>query len=240
MAKYDYKPGISIEMQYIASLRKVGKAAGHLVETHVNGSKIEREPEMQAALREYSRRLEPWAARQAARMLEQVSNRNKRQFKKQAQEMGTLLKLNLAESGVAETAGALLLEQVGLITSLPLKAGIRAQELALKAVIEGSRADEVAQALMASGRVSASQATTIARTEVARANSAITQARGQAVGAVGYIWRTTMDGAERSSHAKMNGKHFNFKDEPPKLSDGTQGAPGTFPNCRCYMEVFFG
>lgn len=86
-----------------------------------------------------------------------------------------------------------------------------------------------------STQVAVNRAKLIARTETARANAAFVQVRASSVGAKGYIWRTTMDGAERESHAEMNGEFVSY-DSVPTLSDGTRGHAGTFPNCRCWQD----
>lgn len=233
-----FKPSISAETQFARSLRKVAKVSGHIVEAHVDGHKLIQSKEMMEALTNYSKILDPWAKRQAAKMLEQVSRANKKAYAKKSEEMATLLQMNLVENGVGQIAFALMNEQVGLIKSLPIRAGERAQKLALEAAINGTRADEIAEELARSGKVSESDAMRIARTEVARANASITEARASSVGASGYVWRTTMDGAERESHAKMNGKFVEYA-KIPTLTDGTTGHAGTFPNCRCYQDPVF-
>jgi len=75
----------------------------------------------------------------------------------------------------------------------------------------------------------------IARTEIGRASTALTQARSLALGSTGYIWRTAEDGDVRHSHAEMEGKFVSW-DRPPTL-DGLTGHAGALPNCRCYCEV---
>lgn len=236
--KKPFRPSVSAETQFARALKKVGRMSGHIVEAHVDGVKLHDESGMQAALQAYSKLIDPWAKRQAAKMLEQVSKSNRRAYTNKSKVMGKLLQQNVVESDTGRAALALMNEQVALIKSIPLRAGIRAQKLSLEAAIDGTRASEIAEALRKSTHVSESTAMLIARTEVARANASITQARAQAVGANGYIWRTTMDGAERDSHAKMNGKYVEYAKEPT-LSDGTKGHAGTFPNCRCYQDVQF-
>jgi SPP1 gp7 family putative phage head morphogenesis protein len=239
-----FRPSRSAETAFERALRKVGRHAGHIVEAHVDGVKLHDEPGMQAALRAYAKLIDPWAKRQAAKMLEKVSKSNRKAYVnkarllKQSTQMGKLLKLNVAEADVGRVAAALMDEQVELIKSIPAKAGLRAQKLSIEAVYSGTRASEIAEALKKSTSVSESTALLIARTEVARANASITQARATAIGSHWYIWRTTMDGAERDSHAEMNGEHVKYS-EPPTLSDGTKGHAGTFPNCRCYQDVQF-
>lgn len=240
-----FKPSSSAEASFYRSLRKVAQHAGHIIDNHVEGASLKQPAEMMRVLEEYARRLGPWAARQSAKLLSQVSNSNKRAYAAKSKTIGTLLKLNVAEANVGKVALALMNEQVALIKSIPIEAGLRAQKIAFDAAVAGTRAApnedtiaELQKQLGLSTQVATSRAQLIAVTETARANSTINQARALAVGAKGYIWRATMDGATRKSHAKMNGKYVAY-DKPPTLSDGTAGHAGTFPRCRCYGEPVF-
>lgn len=235
------------ETQFTRALRKVGRASGALVESYVepDGYRIRNTPEMKKALSDYSEALGPWARRQSLRMIEQIERLNKKTTKakikatsKYSSEIAQRLQSDVAQGDVGEVARRLMDEQVALIKSIPIRAAERAQKLSMEAVYEGRRAAEVAEEIARSSAVSESDALRIARTEIARSNASITQARAQAVGASGYIWRTTMDGAERKSHAEMNGKFVQYS-KPPELSDGTTGHAGTFPNCRCYQDPVF-
>lgn len=238
-----FKPSSTAETQFARALRKVGRVSGHLVEAHVEGHKLRNDPELQAALKAYSRLIDPWARKQAAKMLDRVSKNNRKQMRKQSEQIGTLLKLNVAQSEVGKTAAQLLQEHVEEIKSIPLKAGLRAQKLSMQAVYEGRRADEVAEELARSGKVSESTAILIARTEVAKAGASINQARAQAVGSHQYRWRNSGDSEVRHSHKRYQGKQLDGMvfswDAPPTLDDGMTGHPGTFPNCRCYAEPVF-
>lgn len=241
--KKHFKPSQSIESQFAKSLRKVGRVSGHLVDAHVDGHKITNEPAMQEALKSYSKTLEPWAMRQSGKMLEKVSKSNRRSYNTKAKQIGKNLKLQMAEPDVGGVAIALMREQVDLIKSIPLRAGIRAQKLAMKAALNGTRASEVAEELMKSTDVSESVAMTIARTEVARSNASINQARATAVGSRQYRWRNSGDKAVRHSHKYYKGKKLDGMviswDSPLTLDDGMTGHPGNFPNCRCYSESIF-
>lgn len=231
------------EKQFAAALKKVGRVSGHIVEAHVDGHTVKNLSEMEAALKSYSKLIDPWARRQAAKMLERVSRANQKKMRKTGKEIGKTLKLHVAEGQVGKEAQKLLEAHVDEIKSIPLKAAKRAQELALSAAFEGRRADEVAADLARSGKVSESTAQLIARTEVAKANASINQARSRAVGSRQYRWHNSGDGAVRDSHRIYKGKRleglvFDW-DHPPTLDDGTTGHPGTFPNCRCYAEPLF-
>jgi len=234
----EFKSNQAAENAFARALKKVARHSGHIVEAHVEGSKIRNSAEMNAALEAYARLVEPWARRQSAKMLEKVAKKNQKAFKQHSKMMGRALKAGVAETEVGATAAKLMNEQVNLIKSIPTEAGARAQKLALEGFYNGTRSDEIAKELMRTTKVTESRAVLIARTETARANALITQARAQAIGAQAYYWRTTMDGAERDSHAKMNGKPVMYA-KPPKLSDGTVGHAGTFPNCRCWQDPVF-
>lgn len=220
-----------------------------MVELHVDGATIRDPKALFDTLTRYSKALGPWAVRQAQKMLEQVSNKNKAAWTKNSKEMGKLLRTNVAKADVGAHAALLMANNVALIESIPLRAAERAQKLALEAFYNGGRADEIAKELKRSGKVSENDADRIARTEVARANSVITQSRAQAAGSRQYIWRNSGDASVREAHEfyhgpghkkdnKLDGVVFSW-DSPPKLDDGTAGHPGTFPNCRCYPEPFF-
>lgn len=242
--KKTFKSSSSAETQYYKQLKKVAKSAAKIVKKHqIKGKpELRNGPLLQVELDAYSKKIEPWATRQAVNMLSTVSNSNKRAFEQSSKSFGQALKSNFVESSVDLVAESLLREQVGLITSIPIEAGLRAQKIAIENFMQGTRAqpdasivDQLMDQMNMTEEVAINRAKLIARTETARANSAFVEARASAVGSKSYIWRTTMDGAERDSHRKMNGKTVRW-DEPPRLSDGTIGHAGTFPNCRCYAE----
>lgn len=245
-----FKPSAQAERDFYRSLKKVAQASGHIVERHTNGVKLEREHEMTAALKEYSQAITPWAERQSLKMLEQVQNSNKRAYIHKSKTIGIALRVGVAEQDVGETALRLLNEQVALIKSIPLEAGLRAQKIAFDAVLQGTRAEanadtiaELQEQLGMSTEVAISRALLISRTETARANASINQARAMAIGSGKYRWHNSGDGAVRHSHRvfegrAMQGRIFSW-DAPPTLSDGMKGHPGTFPNCRCFAEPIF-
>lgn len=219
----------SIEGDYNKQLKAVAKQVGHIIALYQNGAALL--PGLDKALEAYAASLEPWAQNVAKRMIDAVSKSNYRHWKAESKKLSQELR---ADPNVA--VGRLLQqEQVALITSLPIEAGARAQEMAFQAATGGRRIDEIAKEIGRSGEVTASRATLIARTEVAKANSMITEARSKEVGATHYIWRTAEDEAVRESHAEMEGVVVAW-DEVPTLSDGTTTHAGQIYNCRCYPE----
>lgn len=249
--KGKFKPSSSAERDFYRQLKKVAQASGHVVERHIPSVSHPHDMvRMQEELKRYSEALTPWAQRQAAKMLEQVQKSNKRAYANKSKAIGVALQLGVAEKDVGEVALRLLNEQVALIKSIPIEAGLRAQKIAFEAVLAGTRAEanadtiaELQKQLGLSTEVATSRALLIARTETARATASINQSRAQAVGSGQYRWHNSGDGNVRESHLKYHGKKMQGRifswDSPPTLDDGMTGHPGTFPNCRCFAEPVF-
>lgn len=245
-----FKPSAAAEGAFSKALKKIARVAGHLVESHVDGEKLRNVSAMQKALEDYSKLIGPWAESQCAKLLVQVSKSNKRAYINKSKAMGAALKLNVGESQVGAVARKLMNEQVGLIKSIPVEAGLRAQKLAEEAFYHGTRAnpdqstiDEIKKQLGLSTEVATSRAKLIAVTETARANASINEARAMAVGSRQYRWHNSGDGVVRDSHKTYQGKRLQGMifswDNPPTLDDGMTGHPGTFPRCRCFAEPVF-
>jgi SPP1 gp7 family putative phage head morphogenesis protein len=233
MAKFEASR--AVERRYGLILRQVARVVGAMIGAHVDGATVRNQAKLKQQLELYSESLAPWAERVAADFIKSVNIGNKKSWASSSKRLADLLKNEMATSSVGLMAKQLQAQQVALIRSIPIDAGKRAQKLALEAATGGRRADEVAAELADTENITANRATLIARTEIAKANAAITQARSEYVGATQYIWRTAGDGDVRESHREMNGKVFQFM-SPPTLSDGMNGNPGEFPNCRCYAE----
>ena len=241
--KGKFKPSAAAEKEFYRQLKKVAIYASHIVERHTEGATIRLPKAMQDELDAYAEKLGPWAARQSAKMLEKVQKSNERAFKEASKKLAREMKSSFVESDVMKTAAGLMFEQVELIKSIPKEAGLRAQRLALEAVANGGRADQIAEELARTTDVTKSRAMLIARTETARANAMIWQSRAQAVGSRQYRWHNSGDAAVRESHRIYRGKRLQGMvfswDDPPTLDDGMKGHPGSFPNCRCFAEPLF-
>lgn len=245
-----FKPSSAAEREFYKSLRKIAQVSGGIVEEYVNGVRILDEEAMMNELKKYSNRIEPWAVRQSRKLLETVARSNKSAYTKKSKTMGRLLNANFVEKDVGEIALALMNEQVGLIKSIPIEAGLRAQKIAYEAVVSGTRAEantdtiqELEKEMGFTTQAATSRAMLIARTETARANAYINQSRATAVGSNQYRWHNSGDEAVRHSHKYLKGKRLQGMifswDKPPTLDDGMTGHPGTFPNCRCFAEPIF-
>jgi SPP1 gp7 family putative phage head morphogenesis protein len=220
------------ERYYGAQLRKIARHVGELIGIDPPADLMQ-SFRLKERLRKYSEAITPWASSVAERMLADVSRRDRDAWRARSAEMGRLLRTEIAEAPTGHAMRRLLGEQVGLITSLPTEAGERVHRLVQEGMVNSTRASEISREIMRSGEVAESRARTIARTEVGRAATTLTQVRAESVGSEGYIWRIADRGA-RPSHKAMEGKFVRW-DSPPTL-DGLRGHAGCLPNCRCLPE----
>lgn len=221
------------ERQYQSSLSQVARQVGSIINGFPLGDPSA-EPTINQMLQRYSELLNDWAISTAGKMLAEVNQQDRKAWAVMTENMSKALRDEIRNAPTGRLMQQRLAEQVSLIKSIPLDAAKRVHELTLQGIEDGTRASEIAKEIQRSGDVSESKAKLIARTEVARTASALTEARAMSVGSVGYIWRTSGDSDVRHSHAEMNGKFVRW-DSPPTL-DKMTGHAGAFPNCRCYPE----
>ena len=218
---------------YARALRATAREVGRIIEAFgdLDPTKL---PPLQAALSRYSEILKPWAKLKAANMIAQSDAQDIRSWRKATKEMSLEIRTAIRETPIGERLQELMGAQVSLIQSIPTKAAERVHKLVLENFEQQGRASEIAEEIKRSGKVASSRATLIARTEVARTSSLLTQSRAEHVGSEGYIWRTVHDSDVRPSHKKMDGKFVKWN-SPPTL-DGMTGHAGQLPNCRCFAE----
>ncbi|WP_258178885.1 phage head morphogenesis protein [Burkholderia multivorans] len=195
-------------------------------------------PTIEQLLRRYAEALTPWAEATAARMLEDLNRRDEQAWMQQAQEMSRALRDELRRAPTGETMRALMAEQVTLIKSIPLEAAERVHRLTIEALEDSTRAAAISKEIQRSGEVAKSRADLIARTEVSRAATSLTEARARAVGSTHYRWVTSGDSDVRPGHRALNGKVFAW-DDPPEVNENgriMRHHPGQIWNCRCYAE----
>lgn len=169
-------------------------------------------------------------------MLADVARRDLNMWKALSADISASMRSELLNAPTGSVYTALMEQQVGLITSLPLDAATRVHELVQEAMVSGHRSAEVKKEILRTSAVTESRARLIARTEVARSAATFMEARATYAGSEGYIWRTSKDSDVRPLHQEMEGKFVLWSD-PPKLELSL--APyhaGCGPNCRCYAE----
>lgn len=232
--KYQYEQVRKAELQYGAKLRKLAGHVGDIINGFPPGDPASL-PAINRLLTEYAKALTPWAQATAAGMLADVGARDRKLWANITQGMSQALRQELENAPTGMTYAVLQARQVELIKSIPLDAAQRVHKLTYEGLANSTRADEIAQEIRRSGKVSQSKATLIARTEVGRASTSLGQARAEYVGSKGYIWRTAEDSDVRKSHKDMEGEFVPWN-KPPTL-DNLTGHAGCLPNCRCYPEI---
>lgn len=224
------------ELKYRGALVHVAHHVGTLVKGFAPNGIVERPSEIREALSRYAALLRPWAASTVSRMQAEVSQRDLSAWAELGREMGTGLRNEVAHAPTGVEMRVLLDEDVELITSLPLEAAKRVHLLTQEAMLNSTRAAEVAKEILRTGAVTASRAKLIARTEVARTASKLTQARATFVGSEGYVWRSSGDSDVRPLHKKLNGKFIRWDDPPVSGERGELAHAGQIYNCRCYPD----
>lgn len=196
-------------------------------------------PTLTQVLEGYAKLLEPWAERTAARMLADVDARDREAWRRLGNDISTQLHRDLQNTPVGLQMRELLAEQVGLIKSLPIEAAKRVHKLTLEGLSDSTRAAALKAEILRSGEVTESRAMLIARTEVARTASMLTQTRAKAAGSTHYIWRTSHDGDVRPGHKAMEGKVCEWANPPAVNENGRimHHGPGEIWNCRCWPEA---
>lgn len=233
--KANFERSIKVEKDFARQLRKIADKVGHIVDAF-DPNDMAAMSSAELMLMEYAKLIKPWAAAVSNRMITDVSRRDERQWGKVSEKMGTEIRREIHRTNpTGNLLRSLLNEQVALIQSIPLDAAKRVHEYTLRGLESGARAAEIAEKIQKSGKVSKSKAMLIARTEVARTSSLLTESRAKQIGSEGYIWRTSKDQDVRHSHKKMEGKFVRW-DSPPTLSDGTTTHAGQIYNCRCWPE----
>ena len=235
LAREKFQKAGKTEKAYGRSLREVARQVDSIVKAFTHNGVVTNMGELNSALRKYSELLKPWSRAVVNRMFAEVGQRDEKAWSTLGTNLGRNLRKEIQTAPTGQALQAMLNEQMELITSLPIEAAERVHKLTLEGITQGTRASEIAAAIMRTGEVTESRARMIARTEVARTASLLTQARSEHVGVTHYIWRTAGDSDVRESHQQMNGKIVAWG-TPPKLSDGTITHAGQIFNCRCYPE----
>lgn len=226
------------EIAYSKSLRSVAMQVGALVSAYDPGE-YHTAHELADLLLRYAQALRPWATRVANNMLLDVNRRDQGLWDKLTGEIGAQLRHDVRRTQLGVVMRTLLHEQVDLITTLPKKAAERVHRLTLQGLEGSRRASEIAKDIKLSASVSEFEALRIARTEVGRTSTTLSQARAGQIGSTHYIWRTAEDGDVRKGHKEMDGKICEWA-KPPAVNENGRimyHHPGCIWNCRCWPET---
>lgn len=137
--------------------------------------------------------------------------------------------------GLAEIAR----ENTRLIRSVPIELARQINRVVRHEQARGSRAGEIEQTIRELvPHLTANKIRLIARTEVAKAETAVTRVRSEELGLEWFQWQTSEDQRVRKSHRNMDKVLVRWNDLPSpeylvgERDYGAYAAGGTF-NCRC-------
>jgi SPP1 gp7 family putative phage head morphogenesis protein len=150
------------------------------------------------------------------------------------------LQAELKREGLVLPLEQIAIRNAELISSVPQDIAERITARAAKLRNEGKRAAEIEQDIRAwAPQLAKIRIKLIARTEIAKSSSNLTQARAQNIGLDWYQWLSSMDQRVRPSHQKMNLVlvNWNHPPDPERLiGEKSTGHPyncGDIWNCRC-------
>lgn len=181
----------------------------------------------------------------AARMVAEVNTRNARSWREAAR---LAARPHIVEralerdlSGyVGRQARQIIQQNAQYIRSVPQDVALRITRFVQKQQLQGVRSDSIVAAIQRRApELTRSHAKLIARTETAKAQSALTRARAERMQLPWYQWQTSQDTRVRPSHRNMNQVlvAWAIAPDPEQLIDirSTLGHyhAGNCPNCRC-------
>lgn len=147
------------------------------------------------------------------------------------------------DQGIGHVINNQVISNASLIRTLPNDVAQKVTKNIAEEALKGERARSIEQIIrQETDKHSRASARLIARTEVSKTQSALTQARSEQLDLRWYVWRTALDGDRvRKSHRLMEGVLVNWKDPPaPEELAGEKSAghyhSGNIYNCRCYPE----
>jgi len=203
--------------------------------------------ELNARLVEYGQAkgfFQALATRLATRMITMTAVQNARSWRAAASQgsngarIYSMLRDNI-RGGIEGRIDELIQQNATLITSLPQSiAGAISKHIQSQQMQGVRSSDIIKQIAPYAQHMKQYQIQRLARTEVAKADTAITQARAEDIGANWYVWRNSMDARVRRSHRKMEHVLVSWNEPPSpealvgETSYGNYPAGGTF-NCRC-------
>jgi SPP1 gp7 family putative phage head morphogenesis protein len=226
------------EKQFARKLRALARRIGELTrEMFDSADPVGSSLRLRNLLHNYGQTLRPWAQQAAKKMVLDVTRKDDVFWAQRSREMGRALKEEIATAPTGFALRERVLESAAYVTSLPLEAAQRVERLAIQMLTDSSRTGELVQEILRTSHVTKSRAQLIARTEVARTASLLTEIRSKHVGATHFIWRAVMDVDTRDLHRELNGKVFSWDDLPVIGSNGERGGPGSIYNCRCVAEI---
>jgi SPP1 gp7 family putative phage head morphogenesis protein len=209
---------------------------------------IETWNQAQKLVKEYAttvKYLAGFAAQLASNMVTHVSVQNANSWREAAHIAGrgsliyTLLRNELHQPKMRDRLHFLIQSNAQFISTIPQDVAARTVHHVQQEQLAGRRSSDILHDIAPYMReLKKWQIQRIARTEVAKADTAVTRVRAEELGLNWYKWSTSHDARVRKSHRHMSDVLVNWNDPPsPELlvHEKTAGSyhAGNIYNCRC-------
>lgn len=168
----------------------------------------------------------------AEKFAKRTSQFSKEQLGKQVQAVLSV-PLSVIETPVTEQIDRFVAWNLDLVKSVQRRYFDRLADDVEEAFEKGIHPYDLIERFAEDYDITESEAERIARDQIGKLNAQVNQARQEAMGLEGYIWRTMNDQRVRDEHSDREGQSFTW-DNPPE-----DGAPGEPIQCRCFAEPDF-
>lgn len=218
-----------------------------LIDSYLNLPDILTLGELNVRLVEYGKSsnfLQKYASVIARRMVTQTLMQNERSWRAAARkssrgsEIYQMLRSSL-QGDTGRRVEQLVEENAKLIRSVPPRVASMLTKYIQEETLKGRRSSAIMKDIEPKlSHLKQYEIRRLARTEVAKADTAVTRTRAEAIGLNWYQWQTAEDGRVRDAHKHMDKVLINWNDAPaPEQLDHmkTQGHyhAGNIYNCRC-------
>lgn len=240
--KKDFSYNKRLENEYNQILDSVSKKVAETLSKY-DPANPESVVEMLQFLQDYANHLFDWSANKINKLIYSLNSDDKRQWQQNSKLINKELRYAMERAPIEPLMKQYLLDNVGLIQSIPLKAAKQVQQIVVENLKTGEyRAEGLVDQIMNVGKLTESRAKLIARTEVARMSTGLTKTRSESTGIDWYVWRTSHDARVRGSHHHMDRVVIKWSDpaSPEELSRIGKSYghyhPGEIFNCRCFAQ----
>lgn len=137
-----------------------------------------------------------------------------------------------------DAANAAIVENVGLIKSIPQKYATEVEGIVMRGFVNGRDLAYITDGLAKQTGICRRRAATIARDQSNKLTAAVTQARRVELGLFEAIWQHSGGGREpRQSHVKAGKDKLKYDVREGAYIDGDYIRPGELINCRCVSKT---
>lgn len=199
--------------------------------------------EVMKALQNYTNKLYGWSKKRVGGLIYNLNTDSIRKWLKHSAIISQRMRQEIKTVPVKPLLEQFLMDNVGLIQSMPLRAAQKVQKVVVENLQTGQyRAEGLVDQIMNIGKVTENRAKLIARTEISRMSTELIRVRSEAVDMNWYIWKTSHDVRVRGSHRLMDKVLVNWSEPPsPERLDHQNHDygnynPGQIFNCRCYPQ----